>query len=93
MAFSSSFSIIAALFSALFCTWPLWDELLRVDAPAMLMLLSAVAGNVADIAAIVRPCGLYHVKAQNTKDACSMLVKEFNGQIPDTMQALTEHSY
>ena len=38
------FIIIAALFSALFCTWPLWDELLRVDAPAMLMLLSAVAG-------------------------------------------------
>ncbi len=38
------FIIIAALFAALFCTWPLWDELLRVDAPTMLMLLSTLAG-------------------------------------------------
>ena len=44
--------------------------------------------TVEEIEAYVRPCGLYHVKAQNTKDACSMLVKEFNGQIPDTMEEL-----
>ena len=45
----------------------------------------------ADIAVIedyVRPCGLYHVKAQNTKDACAMLVNEYNGIVPDTMEEL-----
>ena len=45
----------------------------------------------ADIAVIedyVRPCGLYHVKAQNTKDACAMLVKDYNGRVPDTMEEL-----
>ena len=44
--------------------------------------------SVEEIEAYVRPCGLYHVKAQNTKDACSMLVNEFAGQIPDTMEEL-----
>ncbi len=36
----------------------------------------------------IRPCGLYHVKAQNTKDACRMLVEEYHGVLPDTMEAL-----
>ena len=36
----------------------------------------------------IRPCGLYHVKAQNTKDACAMLVRDYGGVIPDTMEEL-----
>ncbi len=36
----------------------------------------------------IRPCGLYHVKSQNTKDACKMLVEEFDGRLPDTMEEL-----
>lgn len=37
---------------------------------------------------IVRPCGLFRVKAQNIKDACRMLVEEFHGTLPDTMEEL-----
>ena len=37
---------------------------------------------------IIRPCGLFRVKAQNTKDACQLLVEEFDGQLPDTMEEL-----
>ena len=44
--------------------------------------------SIEEIEAYVRPCGLYHVKAQNTKDACAMLVDEYGGQIPDTMEEL-----
>ena len=44
--------------------------------------------EVAEIEEYVRPCGLYHVKAQNTKDACVMLVEEYGGEIPDTMEEL-----
>ena len=44
--------------------------------------------SVEEIEAYVRPCGLYHVKAQNTKDACTMLVNEYNGVLPDTMEEL-----
>ncbi|MBQ8416442.1 MAG: endonuclease III [Clostridia bacterium] len=41
-----------------------------------------------DLEEIIRPCGLYRVKAQNTKDACAMLVEEFGGVIPDSMEEL-----
>jgi len=45
-------------------------------------------GEISEIEEIVRPCGLYHVKAQNIKDACAMLVEVYNGVIPDTMGEL-----
>ena len=45
----------------------------------------------ADVAVIedyIRSCGLYHVKAQNTKDACRLLVDEYGGVLPDSMEEL-----
>lgn len=49
---------------------------------------SLAQASVEEIEKYVRPCGLYHVKAQNTKDACTMLVNEYNGELPDTMEEL-----
>ena len=46
------------------------------------------AADVTDIEKYIRSCGLYHVKAQNTKDACAMLVNEYGGVLPDTMEEL-----
>lgn len=46
LAIRTIFIIIAALFTALFCTWPLWGTLLRVEAPLMLLLISFVAGII-----------------------------------------------
>lgn len=41
-----------------------------------------------DLERIIRPCGLYRVKAQNTKDAFLMFVQDFNGQLPNRMEDL-----
>ena len=41
-----------------------------------------------EVEAIVRPCGLYHTKAQNIKDACRILVDEHGGIVPDDMDSL-----
>ncbi len=49
---------------------------------------SMADGAIEDIEAIVRPCGLYHTKAQNIKDACRILVEEYGGIVPDDMDAL-----
>ncbi|MBE6662827.1 MAG: endonuclease III [Ruminococcaceae bacterium] len=43
---------------------------------------------LAEIEEIVRPCGLYHTKAQNIKDACRMLVEDYGGEMPVEMDAL-----
>ena len=46
------------------------------------------AAPIEEIEKHVRSCGLYHVKAQNTKDASRMLVEDFGGVLPDTMEEL-----
>ena len=40
------------------------------------------------VEADVRQCGLYHVKAQNIIDASRMLVEEFSGVLPRTMEEM-----
>ncbi len=49
---------------------------------------SMAEGDLLDIEAIVRPCGLYHTKAQNIKDACRLLVEQHGGIVPCDMDAL-----
>ncbi|MBR2019057.1 MAG: endonuclease III [Clostridia bacterium] len=44
--------------------------------------------EISDIERYIRSCGLYHVKAQNTKDACAMLVNDYHGVLPNTMEEL-----
>lgn len=36
----------------------------------------------------IRPCGLYHSKAKNIKDAAIMIKEDFGGEIPDNMDDL-----
>ncbi|MBQ7820871.1 MAG: endonuclease III [Clostridia bacterium] len=51
--------------------------------------LEAVANaELEDIARIVKPCGLFNTKAKNIKDSCRMLIDEFGGILPDTMEEL-----
>ena len=46
-------------------------------------------GELSDIENIVKPCGLFRTKAANIKDACAMLVDEYNGVLPaDTDELL-----
>jgi endonuclease-3 len=52
------------------------------DAAAM------AAADLAEIEAIVRPCGLYRTKAQSIKDASIMLRDEFGSVLPDNMDDL-----
>ena len=44
--------------------------------------------RVEEIEDIVRPCGLYHTKAANIKDACARLVEVYGGVLPDDMDEL-----
>ena len=58
----------------LFCKYP--------DAAAM------AAAELSDVEELVRPCGLYHTKAQNIIDASRMLLTEFGGEMPHEMEDL-----
>lgn len=43
---------------------------------------------IGEIERLVYSCGVYKVKAQNIKDFSRIIVEEFNGKVPDTMEDL-----
>lgn len=43
---------------------------------------------LSEIEEIIKPCGLYRMKAQNIKDASYMIVNTYGGRLPDTMEGL-----
>ena len=45
-------------------------------------------GELSEIEELVKPCGLYHMKAKSIKEASQMLISDFNGVLPDTMEEL-----
>ena len=45
-------------------------------------------GDLNEIEEIVKPCGLYKMKASDIKRACKILVDEYGGIIPDEMDEL-----
>ncbi len=49
---------------------------------------SVADADIEALEAIVRPCGLYHTKAVNIKEACRILVDEYGGIVPDDIDAL-----
>lgn len=44
--------------------------------------------DIREIEEIIKPCGLYRMKADNIKEASRMLVSDFGGTLPDTMDEL-----
>ena len=45
-------------------------------------------GDIKDIEEIIKPCGLYRMKADNIKAASQMLITDFDGRLPDNMDDL-----
>lgn len=51
--------------------------------------LEAMANaKIEDVEDYVRTCGFYHQKAKDIVLACQMLIRDYGGKVPDTMDAL-----
>lgn len=44
--------------------------------------------DVTEVEELIRPCGLYHTKAQNIVDASRMLAEDYGGVMPSDMEEL-----
>ena len=53
-------------------------------------LLSLAEADVADIEAIVKPCGLFHTKARDIVNLSRMLIEDYGGELPDSLEELTK---
>ena len=51
-------------------------------------LESVAEADIEELEEIVRPCGLYRMKAKEIKAACAMLIEDFGGELPDNMEDL-----
>ena len=60
------------------------EELFRVFPTAYDM----ACGDLLEIEKIIKPCGLYRMKAANIRDASRMLVEEYGGVLPSDMDEL-----
>ena len=49
---------------------------------------SMAYGDIGEIERIIKPCGLFRMKAANIKDASLLLVEKYGGNLPDTMEEL-----
>lgn len=49
---------------------------------------SMANANISEIEEIIKPCGLYKMKAKNLKDASKMLIDDFGGALPSEMAEL-----
>ena len=46
------------------------------------------AAEIPALEAIIRPCGLYHTKAESCVALSKILVEQYGGRVPDTLDAL-----
>lgn len=47
------------------------------------------SADLADVEAIVRPCGFYHNKAKDIIGMAQMIIERFGGKVPDNIEDLT----
>jgi endonuclease-3 len=50
--------------------------------------LDMANGDIEEIERIIKPCGLYRMKADNIREASRMLITDFDGVLPDNMDDL-----
>lgn len=68
------------------------DERVNLITPALFerfpTLESFVQADVAEVEELVRSCGFYKHKARDIVLACQMLLTDYGGKVPDTMEEL-----
>lgn len=46
--------------------------------------------DIGEIESLIKTCGFYKTKARNIKEACRIIVEEYGGRVPQTMEELTD---
>lgn len=87
--FNSPIELVCALILAAQCT----DERVNKIIPILFNKYKDVyelsKADVNDIANIVKPCGFYSNKSKAISNTAKIIVKKYNGNVPDTMEELT----
>ena len=86
--FSSPFELGIAVMLSAQCT----DERVNKTTPQLFEKYGtpeAIAKmDIEELEKIIHPCGFYKNKAKNVKAAAEMILNEYNGKVPETMEEL-----
>lgn len=86
--YSKDYELMIAVRLSAQCT----DERVNLVTPALFAAyptLEAMAGaDIAHVEQLVHSCGFYKHKARDIVLACQMLLSDYNGRVPDTMEDL-----
>lgn len=86
--YSKPYELVMATRLSAQCTDARVNVVCRVLFKKYPTLESMAGAKLEDVEAIVRPTGFYHAKAQNLIDMAKMLLFDFDGVVPDSMDEL-----
>lgn len=88
--FKSTFELLIAVMLSAQCT----DKRVNIVTKQLFDTLKTpqdfVDISLEKLEQIIKPCGLYKSKAKHIKECCEVLVKNYNGKIPNQHKQLTE---
>ena len=70
------------------CTDAMVNKVCKILFERFPTALSLAEAEISEVEKIIKPCGLYHVKAKNIIDSSRRLVRDFDGRVPSTMEEL-----
>lgn len=86
----NEFELLVATRLSAQCT----DARVNIVTPALFdkykTLEDYASADLADVEAIVRPCGFYHNKAKDIIGMANMILARFGGKVPDNIEDLTK---
>ena len=83
--FETPFQMVVAVMLSAQCT----DERVNKTTPKLFKTIQDFADiDIAELEAIIHPCGFYKNKAKNIKLCATQVIENFNGKVPRTMNEL-----
>lgn len=87
--FQSPIQLVVALILAAQCTDARVNTIIPILFKKYPTVYDLAKANIEDIAKIVKPCGFYVNKSKSISETANIIVNEFNGIVPNTMEKLT----
>ena len=86
--FTTPFELVVAVMLSAQCT----DERVNKTTPSIFVKYSTPKDfaniDINELEELIHPCGFYKNKAKNIKKCAQMIMEKYNGEVPQTMEAL-----
>ncbi len=86
--YSTDLELVIALILAAQCTDARVNQIIPILFEKYPNVYSLAKANLEDLQTIIKPCGFYVNKSKSILDTANIIVNNFNGKVPNTMEEL-----